>query len=68
MLGSQDLALDWQILLIVTALGIAGSVAGAKIAGRMPQQGLKRGFGYFLIVMGLYILARSAPELAKLAT
>lgn len=67
-LGSQDLALDWQILLIVTALGIAGSVAGAKIAGRMPQQGLKRGFGYFLIVMGLYILARSAPELAKLAT
>ena len=67
-LGSQDLALDWKILLIVTALGVAGSVAGAKIASRMPQQRLKRGFGYFLIVMGLYILARSAPELLQLAT
>ncbi len=51
----------------MTALGIAGSVAGAKIAGRMPQQRLKRGFGYFLIVMGVYILARSVPEVLRLA-
>jgi uncharacterized membrane protein YfcA len=66
-LGAQGLSLDWQTLVIVTALGIAGSVAGAKIARRMPQQKLKRGFGYFLIVMGLYILVRSAPEVLRLA-
>ena len=61
-LDQQGLALDWRTLLVVTALGVAGSYAGAKIAYRMPQQKLKRGFGYFLIVMGIYILARSLPE------
>ena len=66
-LEGQGLQLDWQVLGIVTALGIAGSVVGAKIASRMPQQKLKRGFGYFLIVMGVYILARSVPQVLQLA-
>jgi uncharacterized membrane protein YfcA len=46
---------------MVTALGIAGSVVGSKLSRRLPQDKLKRGFGWFLIVMGFYILARSAP-------
>jgi uncharacterized membrane protein YfcA len=54
-------------LLLVSGLGIVGSYAGARIAGRMPQERLKKGFGYFLIIMGLYILARSAPEVLQLA-
>jgi len=61
-LDAQDLALDWPTLFLVTGLGIVGSFAGARIARRMPQEKLKRGFGYFLILMGIYILARSAPE------
>lgn len=61
-LEAQNLELDWRTLMIVTGLGIAGSFAGAKIANRVPQDKLKRWFGYFLIIMGLYILARSAPE------
>lgn len=60
-LAGQSLALDWRTLFIVTALGTAGSFAGGQIAHRMPQAKLKRGFGYFLIVMGIYILARSLP-------
>ena len=65
-LGVQGLMLDWPVLLVVTALGVAGSLAGAHIASRMPQQQLKKGFGLFLIVMGVYILARSAPEVLAL--
>ena len=61
-LEQQNLELDWTTLMIVTALGVLGSYAGAKIANRMPQDKLKKGFGYFLILMGLYILGRSAPE------
>ena len=61
-LEEQSLALDWQTLLLVTALGIVGSFAGARVAHRMPQDKLKRWFGYFLIIMGIYILARSGPE------
>ena len=66
-LEQQELDLDWPTLGVVTALGIAGSFVGAKIAGRMPQQKLRKGFGYFLVVMGIYILARSIPELLRVA-
>ena len=61
-LDAQNLQLDWQTLMIVTALGVVGSYGGAKFAKRMPQDKLKRWFGYFLIIMGIYILARSGPE------
>ena len=66
-LESQSLELDWKTLLIVTALGIAGSFAGSKMARRLPQEKLKRGFGWFLIVMGIYILARSGPAALGIA-
>lgn len=60
-LSAESLRLDWQILGIVTVLGIGGTVLGGNIANRLPQDKLKRGFSYFLIVMGIYILARSLP-------
>jgi uncharacterized membrane protein YfcA len=60
-LGEQDLSLDWPVLGLVTALGIAGSIVGSRLARRIHQDRLKRWFGYFLIVMGIYILARSLP-------
>lgn len=60
-LEKQSLELDWQTLLIVTAIGIAGSIVGSKLARRLPQDKLKRWFGYFLIVMAFYILIRSGP-------
>jgi uncharacterized membrane protein YfcA len=63
---SPRLDLDWQTLLIVTVLGILGSYIGARYARKMPQDKLERWFGYFLILMGLYILARSAPEVMGL--
>jgi uncharacterized membrane protein YfcA len=61
-LEAQNLELDWKTLMIVTGLGIAGSLAGGKLANRLPQNTLKKSFGIFLIVMGIYILIRSAPE------
>jgi uncharacterized membrane protein YfcA len=66
-LESQSLELDWKTLLIISALGIAGSFAGSKMARRLPQEKLKRGFGWFLIVMGIYILARSGPAALGIA-
>ncbi len=60
-LSEQDLSLDWPVLWLVTLLGIAGSIVGSRLARRVHQDRLKRWFGYFLIVMGIYILARSLP-------
>ena len=61
-LGEQGLRLDWPVLGLVTVLGIAGSIVGSRLARRIHQDRLKRWFGYFLIVMGVYILARSLPS------
>ena len=66
-LDSQGLVLDWPVLATVTALGVVGSLAGARIASRMPQNRLKKGFGLFLIVTGGYILLRSLPEALQFA-
>jgi len=65
-LDEQNLHLDWQTLLLVTALGIAGSFVGARVARQLPQQKLKQGFGLFLIVMAIYILARTAPQVMQI--
>jgi len=67
-LREQGLELDWPTLGLVTLLGIGGSFLGSHLAKRAPQAKLKRWFGYFLIVMGLYILARSAPTALGLAS
>lgn len=65
-LQQQNLELDWSAIGLVTALGIAGSFVGNLLAGRTPQDKLQRVFGIFLIVMGIYILARSAPSVIGL--
>ena len=67
-LEQQSLALDWNTLLLITGLGIIGSFAGSYLAKRVPQDKLKTWFGYFLIVMGIYILIRSAPAALNLIT
>ncbi len=62
-LSQQALALDWTVIVIVTLVGIAGSLVGAKLGERVDQDRLKRGFGGFLILMAGYILLRSVPQL-----
>jgi len=61
-LAGESLQLDWDTLLLVCGLGIAGSFMGGRMANLLPQNTLKKGFGLFLIVMGIYILVRSLPE------
>lgn len=65
-LDQQGLELDWPTLILVAGIGIAGSFAGSYLAKRVPQQKLRTGFGYFLIVMAIYILVRSVPGAMRL--
>lgn len=55
-LAKEDLSVNWNLLVVFTFIGIVGSFLGGKASQFIPQQKLKRGFGYFLIVMGVYIL------------
>jgi uncharacterized membrane protein YfcA len=62
-LAREGLALDWRVLATVAAVGIVGSFAGQRIGQRLPQATLRRLFGAFLVVMGLFIAVDVAPRL-----
>jgi len=51
-------AMDWTLLLSVTALAITGIFIGDKLSKRIDGNKLKTGFGWFVLVMGLYIIAQ----------
>jgi uncharacterized membrane protein YfcA len=40
-----------------------GSLAGHRLGRRLPQAKLRRGFGAFLLVMGLVIAVDTGPRL-----
>lgn len=62
-LADQGLQLDWSVLAIVTALGIAGSWIGSRLAAYTPQNTLRKLFAVFLVLMGAYIMWRTVPQL-----
>lgn len=53
-LGHQ--LIDWPLLLSITALAIAGIIAGSALGKKIDGARLKRGFGWFVLVMGAYII------------
>lgn len=56
-------SLDWHTIGLFILIGAAGSLAGNVVARRIPQQGLRRAFGVFLILMCGFILWRTIPGL-----
>ena len=51
-------AMDWKLLLIVTALAIAGIFIGDRLSKKIDGDSLKKGFGWFVLVMGIYIIVQ----------
>lgn len=61
-LAAGGLALDWGVIAAFVAVGAVGSLLGNRLAHRLPQATLKRGFAGFLVVMAAYILWRTLPR------
>ena len=55
-LMNPEMFMDWNLLLIFTLLSIIGIFIGIYIRKFISGEKLKRGFGYFLLVMGLYMI------------
>jgi uncharacterized membrane protein YfcA len=49
---------NWTILLVFTVLAIAGIFIGSKLAEKIPGSSLKKGFGWFVLIMGIYIIIK----------
>lgn len=59
--------LNWVFVLGFTAVAIAGSLVGARLAGKVPEKALRKGFGYFVLAMGAVVLIQEVPQLFALA-
>lgn len=60
--SAAPVTIDWSIVGVFTALGIAGSLVGSSLAGRINDRLLKRLFAGFLVAMAIYIVIRQAPR------
>jgi uncharacterized protein len=54
--GSEQI--DWKLLMIFTAFAIAGIFIGILLSKKIPGQKLKKGFGWFVLAMGIYIIIK----------
>jgi uncharacterized membrane protein YfcA len=62
-LSGLGLALDWSVLAPFMVVGSVASLVGHRLGRRLPQERLKRLFGWSLFALGLYVLARSLQSL-----
>ena len=52
----QNMEIDWVFLMIFTGLSIAGIWLGVYLNNFIDGKKLKKGFGWFVLLMGIYII------------
>ncbi len=50
--------IDWTLLSVVTALAVMGIFVGNQLSKKVDGAALKKGFGWFVLVMGIYIIVK----------
>jgi uncharacterized membrane protein YfcA len=50
--------IDWMFISIVSFIAIAGIFIGGYFNGKVNANKLKEGFGWFVLIMGIYIIIR----------
>ncbi len=57
----HSVAIPWPLTISLTVIAVVGSLLGARLAGRVSQERLRTGFGWFLVVMSGLVLVEQAP-------
>lgn len=60
----SSVELPWGLVLSVTAAAVVGSVIGGRLAGKVPEARLRQAFGWFVLVMGVFVLVQQGPAWA----
>lgn len=55
---SAGVNIDWMFLLLISLFTVAGIFIGSSLAKKIPGEKLKPAFGWFVLVMGIYIMLR----------
>ena len=61
--AGHGMHLNWALLGAFTAAAILGSFAGGRVASRVPPRLLSQAFTVLLVLVALYMAARSVPTL-----
>ncbi|WP_347217644.1 sulfite exporter TauE/SafE family protein, partial [Chryseobacterium sp.] len=48
--------IEWHLLISIAAIAIVGIVIGSQISKKTDGEKLKPAFGWFILVMGIYII------------
>lgn len=56
-------SLNWPLVLGVTGMALIGALIGARLTKVVPEQALRKGFGVFVLVMGIFVLSQELPAL-----
>lgn len=59
-----DTVIDWNFLLTFSALAVVGIIAGSYLSKRIPNEKLKPAFGWFVLLMGTWIIGRELSSLS----
>lgn len=59
----QNLEFDWNLLFLFTAISIVGIFVGTFLRKFISNKGLKKGFGYFVLLMAIYIISKEVINL-----
>lgn len=54
----SNYTMDWKLLLTVTALAIVGIFIGDAFSKKIDGNKLKKAFGWFVLIMGIYIIIK----------
>ena len=57
-LSSQKTGINWQFLLIFTSIAVIGMLIGIQLAKKIDGKKLKPIFGWFVLMMGIYIIIK----------
>ncbi|MBO6607366.1 sulfite exporter TauE/SafE family protein [Psychroserpens sp.] len=58
----ENLTIDWQFLLIFTSLAVIGIFIGIYLSKFIEGKKLKKGFGWFVLIMGVYIIFKELQK------
>ena len=59
---ATSISINWQVTLLVTAGAIVGAFIGSAAAGRVHPDRLRKGFGWFVLVMAVFILVQEIGD------
>ncbi|MGS2615822.1 sulfite exporter TauE/SafE family protein [Micromonospora sp. LZ34] len=57
----SSVSVNWGLAAAVTAAAVVGSLAGGRLVGRVPEVVLRKAFGWFVVVMGAFVLVQQLP-------